>query len=221
MIQSLKLSKETIAVLKNFQTINSCVYIRAGNLLTTMAPGKSILARYDCPETFQMDVGIYALDKLLSILSMFDDPDIELYEKHLLVKSGKHEARVKFSPPSELVFSEKNTLDMPEPDVTLQIDENHIKQIIKLSAVLGTPEVAFIGDGSKVWLSAVDASDMTKDQYRIEVGESDREFRVFFKTTNLKLIPASYTVDLSSKYISKFTSENLTYWIAMERVSAI
>jgi hypothetical protein len=50
------------------------------------------------------------------------------------------------------------------------------------------------------------------------VGEADADFRMIFKTENLKLIAGDYNVQISSKGISHFksTDMNLEYWIALE-----
>jgi len=55
--------------------------------------------------------------------------------------------------------------------------------------------------------------------FSIRVGNTDKEFKMIFKTENLnKIMEGGYDVELSSKRISKFKrkSDTLTYWIAME-----
>ena len=49
-------------------------------------------------------------------------------------------------------------------------------------------------------------------------GESDETFTFNFKEENLKIIPDTYDVVVSSKLLSRFSSQNydLTYYIALE-----
>ena len=50
------------------------------------------------------------------------------------------------------------------------------------------------------------------------VGETDKEFVFNFKVENIKIIPGSYDVVVSSKLLSQFTNSqyNLKYFIALE-----
>ena len=58
----------------------------------------------------------------------------------------------------------------------------------------------------------------TSNDFSIIVGETDKTFTFNFKEENLKIIPGTYNVVVSSKLLSKFTSEDydLTYYIALE-----
>ena len=50
------------------------------------------------------------------------------------------------------------------------------------------------------------------------MGETDKNFTFNFKVENIRIIPGSYDVVVSSKLLSKFTNSklNLTYYIALE-----
>ena len=48
----MKLSENTISVLKNFATINQNLLIREGNTLTTMSAMKNIVAQAEVEETY-------------------------------------------------------------------------------------------------------------------------------------------------------------------------
>jgi hypothetical protein len=58
----------------------------------------------------------------------------------------------------------------------------------------------------------------TSNDFSIIVGETDEEFVFNFKEENLKIVPGTYDVIVSSKLLSKFTNQNLdvTYYIALE-----
>ena len=47
----MKLSKNTLEVLKNFATINTNILVREGNTLATISTGKNIYARAQKSET--------------------------------------------------------------------------------------------------------------------------------------------------------------------------
>ena len=56
----------------------------------------------------------------------------------------------------------------------------------------------------------------------LDVGDVAAKYEFWFKVENLKLIPGSYDVEVSSKKISHFTHTKLgvQYWIALEPESS-
>ena len=58
----MKLSKNTIEVLKNFATINTNILVREGSTLSTISTGKNIFARADIEESFPQEFAVYDLN---------------------------------------------------------------------------------------------------------------------------------------------------------------
>jgi hypothetical protein len=67
----MKLSQETIAILKNFATINQGVFFKEGNTISTMSPQKNILVDAKISETIPQNFGIYDLNNFLSVIFIF------------------------------------------------------------------------------------------------------------------------------------------------------
>ena len=80
-IKSMKLSKETIEVLKNFASINSNILVNPGDTLTTVSPVKNVLAEAKVPESFPIQFGLWDLNKFLGVVSLFQDPEFVFDEK--------------------------------------------------------------------------------------------------------------------------------------------
>jgi len=72
----MKLSENTVEVLKNFSTINPSLSFRQGNVLRTVSPQKNILASSVVEETFPVDFAIYELNQFLGLNSIFENGDI-------------------------------------------------------------------------------------------------------------------------------------------------
>ena len=70
----MKLSNNTISVLKNFASINQNLVIKEGNEITTMSAMKNIVAKAEVEETFTKEVAIYDLNEFLAALSLFTNP---------------------------------------------------------------------------------------------------------------------------------------------------
>ena len=70
------------------------------------------------------------------------------------------------------------------------------------------------------YLSVVDSSGATANTFSIENKiKTDDKFQFDFLINNLKLMPGDYDVNLSSKLISEWVGEDVTYWIALEKSS--
>jgi hypothetical protein len=63
-----------------------------------------------------------------------------------------------------------------------------------------------------------DKKNDTSNDFSIVVGETDSEFVFNFKVENIKILPGSYDVVVSSKLLSRFSNQDfdLKYYIALE-----
>jgi hypothetical protein len=75
------------------------------------------------------------------------------------------------------------------------------------------------GDGSKIFLKAVDSKKTGSDTFAIEVGETSHKFNMIFKAENIKLLPGAYATRIASKGIAHFKGDAVEYWIATEASS--
>lgn len=223
-MQKLKLSKDTVAVLKNYNRINPMMYFRKGNTISTISPTKTVFAKYVCPENFKTDFGIYKLDKLLSVLSFFADPELVIGDKNLVIKDNNSSAKIAFADPASLVYPQKDKIDLPTIDAEFDVTEAEISDVIKASSIMELPFIAFESDGQKLYLKALDYKNPNSDAYTIELAENTDhdvggDFQAIFNITNLQMIPADYHVQISAKGIAQFSNDKMTYWIAVEKDS--
>ena len=89
------LSTETVALLKNFSTINQSILIKAGKKIRSMSVMKNILVEADIDEEFSRDVAIYDLNEFLATLSLFNNPDLDFQDDYVVLSeegSGVKEA---------------------------------------------------------------------------------------------------------------------------------
>ena len=64
----MKLSNDTLTILKNFAGINSGIEFKIGDSLATMSPGKTILAKAKLKDTFPDTFCVFDLNQFLSVL---------------------------------------------------------------------------------------------------------------------------------------------------------
>jgi hypothetical protein len=218
----MKLSENTVTTLKNFASINQGLVIYPGNKLRTISSSKAILAEADIDETFKFEFGIYDLNKLLGVLTMTkgDQPEVKLEKEFISFTGlgGKAASRIRFTA-SNLILKPPTNSIKATYEIKFDLTAEILDWVFNVASVLKCPNVVVKGDGKEVSLWAMDVKGEIVDDANVTVGKTDREFSAALKIENLKLIAGAYTVEISSKGVSKFTSTNnkLTYWIALEQ----
>ena len=77
----MKLSNDTLNVLKNFASINPNLVFKPGQKLKTISEAKTILASADIVEDFPVEFGVYDLNEFLSVYNLIEDPELEFEDK--------------------------------------------------------------------------------------------------------------------------------------------
>ena len=217
----MKLTTETISVLKNFSTINANLMVKSGSSLSTMSAMKNIVAKADVTEEFLSDFAIYDLNEFLSALSLFGKPDLEFNDDFVIITEEGTSKSLKywFSDPS-VVTTPSKEISMPSTELTFPLSSDTLNEITKAAAVIGAPDMALSGGK----LMVTDKKNSTANAYEttLDFGDVAAEYKFWFKVENLKIMPGAYDVEVSSKKISHFTNTKLgvQYWIALEPESS-
>lgn len=212
----MKIDSITINILKNFAKINPSLLITEGNVLKTISPSKTIMAKAIVPTSFDNRFAIYNLDRFISTLSLFNDPELIFKDKYLTIKDGKRKTNYTFAEESLIKTPPDKDIILPSIDVSCKITNENLKDIEKGAGVLGLPEIVITGNGETISIQAVDTKNPSGDLYSIDIGETAKNFVAVFKFENIKIIPGDYEVNICSKGISHFKGENIEYWIAVE-----
>jgi len=221
---TMKISKETLDVLKNFASINSNILVTPGNKLKTISNYKNVLAQTTVEEDFTTEFGIWDLNKFLGVVSLFQDPEFEFQEKYVSI-SGSNSSKVKyFYSEPKLLTTVTKELKMPPSVVSCQIVESDFKEIQKAASVLQLPDIKIEtskDDVGQIVLTVTDRKDPSSNEYSFDVGRQETEeakFGFYFKVENLKMMSGDYNVEICENSVAKFVNESsdLTYWVAME-----
>ena len=217
----MKLSEQTLDTLKNFANINTNILIKTGNELSTISTMRNIFAKAEITEEFTNEFGIYDLNQFLSVVTSLDKTNISLDDKFMTIASegSKSKAKYFYSDPSVIVSPTKD-VTMPEADVTFTLSESNLKELLKMAAILATPDLALTGtNGDAISLTVCDKKNTTSNTFSIDVAEgATADFKFYFKVENMKMLSGDYDVQVSSKSISHFQHKKLPiqYWIALE-----
>lgn len=220
----MKISADTVSVLKNFAAINSNIVINPGNKIMTISEAKNILAEASVEEDFSNTVGIYDLQEFLNVLQLVDAPSLKFEDNFMRIGGNGGRAMVTYyySDP-EILTTPSKPINMPEEDVWFTLDDGTTNSLKKAAAVFGHGQLVIEPDNGSIKLSVVDPDNSTANEYSIIVdgGYKSDKFKFIVNIANLKMIPGSYNVKISSKLISQFSNEDssVVYWIALEKSS--
>ena len=81
----MKLSDNTLSLLKNFSTINQSILFKKGNRLRTISVMKNILAEATIVEEFPKDYGIYDLGQFLNGLGLHQSPELDFQDDSYVI----------------------------------------------------------------------------------------------------------------------------------------
>ena len=215
----MKLSDNTLTILKNFAGINNSILVKQGDKLRTISVAKNILAEAIVDEQFPRDFAVYDLNQFLNGLSLHQDPEMDFKEdSYLTIREGKRKVKYFYADPNVIISPPDKAIELPSDDVQFKLDTSSLEKLLKAAAVYQLPDFCVVGEAGVVKLVVRDKKNDTSNEYAVVVGETTKNFTFNFKVENIRIIPGSYDVVVSSKLLSKFTNSklNLTYYIALE-----
>jgi hypothetical protein len=216
-MQNIKLDNRTISVLKNFSTINPSLLFTQGNILKTQSPTSSVLAIATINQTFDSEFAIYELPRLLGVMSLFKDPELQIGDKFLVIKDDSSK-KVKYT------FADKAAIISPKPDVKIKmpdtlaevkITSEMLNDVLRAAALLKHQDVAFIGRDGSMTLSTIDSTGKSKDTYDVSLGETEKTFQINFKLDSLKFLPGDYDVTVA-KGLAYWVGDQIEYYTGAE-----
>lgn len=219
----MKLSGNTLNILKNFSNINENIFVKTGNVIETISKQKNILARAELAETFDSEFGIHDLNKFLGVLSLQkDDPEIEFQGVNILIKNFNGRSKTKYRTASKdvLLVPPDKKINMGDPEISLSLTAEEIAWVTRIANYLDSPNIGFVSDGQKVEIQTFDAKDDSADVNvtELNINPDGKKYRMFFATENLRFLEGAYDIKIASKGIAHFkhTTVPLEYWVMSE-----
>lgn len=220
----MKLSANTMNILKNFATINEGIYVKAGNVIETISKQKNILAKAELTDTFDAEFGIHDLNNFLGNVTLSRDaqPEIEVEEKNIIIKglAGRSSTKYRKASKETILVPPDKTISMDTAEIKFSIDAQDLEWIFKVASALGSPNIAFVSDGESVNIETFDAKDDAShvNSTKLNVNGNGKTYRMVFATENLRFVPGAYDVTIASKGIGHFknTAMSVEYWVTTE-----
>lgn len=224
----MKLDKQTVEILSNFSKINPGLFVPMGNtVMTVHHQAATPIAKAEFANVvFPADFAIYDLSRLLSILGLFVDPEIEFEDNALnITDAGNRKGTFRYADKRILRLPAYDKNPNVPFDLEFKLTEANVKYVLKAVGAFIAPEIAVIGDGKTVRISTYDSKNPNVDKFSVEVGETDKSFTIVLNTSQFTFLNRDYDVSISFKGLVQFRSENdhdtVTYWIAASEKSKI
>ena len=217
----MKLSEQTLNVLKNFSTINQNLMIKEGKVISTMSAMKNIVAKANIEDVFPSQVAIYDLNEFLSSISLFSNPNLEFDEQFVTINDSETKGsslKYFYSDPS-IVTTPTKTISMPSEEVVFTLTNDNLNKLKRAASVISAPDLVLERNETGTFFTVKDKKNDTANNYSLDIKtDGNGKFNFYFKVENLKLLDGDYKVTISSKNISHFVSNDrkIEYWIALE-----
>jgi len=219
----MKISSETLTVLKNFSTINTGIAVDPGLPLRTVSSQKNILAEAKLVEEFDTAFAIYDLNQFLATVSLFENPDFDFGDKSVTISSGKNKSKYFYTDKSMIITPPDKDLSplLADAEIKFTVTQGQVAEVLRAASILAALEVAVVGSiGESITLTAFDSKNQTSNTFDVDVDtESTANYKMIFRTENLKMVAGDYDVEITSKGISRWSGKKATYYITTEQAS--
>jgi hypothetical protein len=217
----MKISSDTISLLKNYATINEMLQSSGGSVLLSATPLNDIWARATVTENFPA-FRFYNLKAFLATAAIFG-PDAEFDFQQDFVEISKGNSRVMFNYADAAVMGRKvpDTLKFPESTISFEFTEKMINDLLKVAGTLSLDTFTILGTDEGITLVAYDekTGDSTSNIYTVRVADNPtkREFELMSKIDRIMFLSGDYRIELVNEKAVRFihSRKNVEYAIAL------
>ncbi len=218
----MKLSKNTVDILKNFQTINPSIVLREGDVIMTQRKDV-IVAKAKITEKIPRTVPMVDLKKFLALYSLGgEDTEVKFNEKSMTISQGDYSSLLAYSPEA-LIDSPPagKSPRLKSKDVQFTLKQEVWDRVSAAMNIMSFSEFAFVGDGKSLSIQGLSTriENGGSDTYSASIGKTDRNFQCIMNSANMRLIPADYDVTIDHNGLVHFKGEVAEYWIIMSTKS--
>ena len=173
----MKLSDNTLTILKNFAGLNNSILVKQGDKLRTISVAKNILAEAIVDEQFPRDFAVYDLNQFLNGLSLHQDPEMDFKEdSYLTIREGKRKVKYFYADPNVIISPPDKAIELPSDDVQFKLDTSSLEKLLKAAAVYQLPDFCVVGEAGVVKLVVRDKKQGVEYQTHQDPGRLDLHF---------------------------------------------
>lgn len=219
----MKLTKETLSVMKNFAAINPSLRLTPGNFIMTKSVNGVAYAEATIADEIDSELNIYDLPNFLSILGQLGEgSEINLSNGEIVIQNGRAKVNLPDAESSVIVVP-KQRLRMPPADVEFDLKAEDLAEILKISRAVGADRIAISNRDDHIVIDAfaVEDGDNARTRYSLTVCpyEGTNNFSFVINLENVSVVIADYKINISSKGAAQFQGINTAYVFVLETSS--
>ena len=219
----MKLSKDTLNILKNYASINPGIMLKPGNHLMTKSINNVVYAETTIDDTIDFELGIYDLSNFLSVLALLgDDSDIVLDNATSIATITNGKSKIYYTAAdASTVVSPSKAIQFPVSDVIFEINGEDFTKLTRAARTLSIDTLAITADQGKILINGYNKTvdqELLNVLYSFECSDYDgtAEFNFLINMANMKMLADDYKVMISSKGAIKFEGKTSTYIVVLE-----
>lgn len=222
MSNKVKFSDETFVILEAAAKINNSIKLSAGNIIKTASADDAIAMYAVIADEIPIDAGLYDLSQFLNLfrLAALKDAELEFEDKRITIHGDRTKVQYWFCDESFLKNVDKiSNVKLPSIELTVDIDQNDLTSFSRGAATLGHKFLQFVVENKTIKLVATTPGIDTSNNLEIDIGATEAEDNKFtLSLNNLKLIPGSYKVEISSRGHTKWSHKEqaVIFYIGLE-----
>ena len=209
----MKISSQTLQVLKNCASINSNLLVKPGSVLSTISTNKSIFAKATVAEQFPALFAIYDMQQFLGVISIFEEPDFTFGDRSVTVSSAGRSIEYMYASHEMVVAPSDNVaqkIAVTNPEISFDLSAQTLNEVIKATSILQLDSINVVSGNGSIKVVVADPKNPSSNKFSVDVGgTSSSDLTMVFAAENLKFIAGDYKVNISSTGISSFKNEKM------------
>lgn len=197
----MKLSKDTLYILNQFSNINDSLHIKPGNRISVIDNIGAVFATAEVDETFPIDIYLTSIKKFVSILSLYNTPDIVFGQKNLTIKENGREAKFLYGIPDH--FRETPNGIKLSKENAVGITTEDLQDLLKAAYVVQAECIKISKKGAGVVASA-ETKSYKSNSFEIPlhtVKLTSFKDDIFLDVNRMKMIPKDYNIYLEENFV--------------------
>lgn len=218
-----RLSKETIDILKGVYAINQTLKIVADKAeIRTVNDIKTIAMQTPIAETLPRTFCIYDVREFIGVVGIITNPVLDFTnDKFVIIKSEDGSQKLKYVDGAESLINSyfEKDFKLPSEDLTVEVKAQQLKAVMNAATTLKLEYIGFKSADGKIVLSAFDRNNGSGDDtngFSIEVGDTAHTFDMFYKTDALSVLDGDCKFIISERKVSQVTNGGKVFFMALD-----
>lgn len=213
----MKISADTLKILKSFASINPCIFLGDAQAIRVMAPDKgSVVGVYKTAESLDKDCVFWQWPELLSTIDIMGSENAELDFQEQFVKiSSPDKSSLKYCYTSPIAVATQKKPKMYtdyckdiEVDFTFELPAEALSKLFRLSKNMNLSQIQVEVKDNKGMITLIDPENKVNHTYEHEIdAKGNGSINLWINT--MQFIPGSYDVSVKNNIFSKWVNKDI------------